>query len=376
MSCTREEGTPRRGFRTVWKVKPSLKFEVCNLIGILTGREIYKQYHAQLYREWQANLPAESKTALAAVDRIIGPNWPPGPRLSLLLSHLAIADSLSLLRAALEEDARMQAGLMASDYGSPRNWQQWLELKPHVQVVLKYLQSAQFEGYWRSRMLPELTGRIAQLRQELQAYDVVGDIERFLLDYHFRRDTVTVYLLAAAQPHELRLTSQSRYADVRSPVQPLLRGFYHEMLYPYCDRLADSTFTTEFAALQADAFMQECLRKFASNTGSNSFNEYVRKNLVIAAELWLAGRRQLIDSQNGGQYSDAGVAVRNYLQQKDGGAHALAAVVYSYLESGLKIERVSYAAFLKDLFATGRLKPGKIGPRYQEFINGLVGVRD
>lgn len=376
LGCTQKKEAPERSFRTCWIVKPSLKFEVCNLIGILTGREVYQRFHAQIHREWQANLPADIKKALANFDQLIGTNWPPGPRLSLLLSNLTVADSLSTLLSAIQNDDLMHAHLMTSDYGSERNWKQWLELKPHVEVVLKYLQSAQFENYWRSRMLPELMGRFASLRQELQAYDVVGDLERFLRDYDLRSDTVTIYLLALAQPHELRITSQSRYADADLPVRPVVRSFYHEMLHPYCDRLVDSTFAREFTTLQEDAFLQECLRKVTSSGGPNNFGEFMKKEVVLAAELWLAERRQLIATPTGGQPYEAGVVVRNYFQQKDDGAHGLAAVIYSYLESGLKIERVSYASFIKDLFATRRLQPGKIASRYEDFMNGRTGTAD
>ncbi len=376
LGCNQQEEAHERSFRTYWSVKPSLKFEVCNLIGILIGREVELRHHTQTYREWQANLPANVKTALVALDQLIGSHWPPGPRLSLLWSNLAAVDSLTSLLATAQNDSAMRAALMASDYGSARNWEHWLQLKPRVTVVLQYLASAHFDSYWRSRVLPELIGKASNLKQELQAYDVVGDLERFLRDYEFRSDTVTIYLLALAQPHELRVASQSRYADVRLPVRPVVKSFYREMLHPYCDRLVDSTFAREFLALQRDAFLQECLRQVAGNGGSHNVAEFLKKEVVLAAELWLAGRRQLLATPEGGQQYDAGAVVRNYLQQKDGGPHGLAAVIYSYLESGLKIDRVSYASFIKDLFATGRLQPGKIAPRYEEFMNGLKGNVD
>lgn len=377
LSCNRTEQTRSKGFRTVWMVKPSLVFDTCNLIGILIGRETEKQFHAQTHREWYANFPASVKSALIAIDQTVGANWPPGPRLSLLLSQLAEMDSLAQMRALLQNDAEMQTRFRGSEYGSERNWKQWLELKPHMEIVLEYLQSVQFESYWRSRLLPELSHKIASFKQELQAYDVVGDLERFLVDEEFSNDTVTVYLLALARPHELRLTARSRYADAHLPVRPVVRNFYHEMLYPYCKHLVDSVFAKEFQALQEDAFLLENLRAHSGTGGNGNFVEFTKKNVVLAAELWLAGRRQLLASENGGRQQYAsGEFVRSYLQQKDGGVHALAAVIYSYLESGLKIERVSYSVFIKDLFATGKLKPGKIKPRYEEFMSGATGPAD
>jgi hypothetical protein len=372
--CNQQKEEYERGFRTVWTVKPSLKFEACNLIGILLGREVELRYHAQTYREWQAGLPGSVKTALVAIDQIIGPDWPPGPRLSLLLSNLVAPDSLAPLLAAVQNDEAVRAGLLASDYASERNWEQWLRLKPHLEVALQYLISANFESYWRSRTLPELSARAATLKQELQAYDVVGDVERFLRDYDSSSDTVTIYLLALAQPHELRLARQSRYSGARLPVRPLVKNFYAEMLHPYCDRLVDSTFAPEFSALQSDAFVQEGWRKLLAEAGPSSFAEFMKKEVVLAATLWLAERRRLVAAAGEGQSYDQGAVIREYLRRADRGGHALAAVLYSYLESGLKIERVSYRAFIKDLFATGRLQPGKIAPRYGEFMNAGNGA--
>ncbi|MEK7726922.1 MAG: hypothetical protein AAB354_00850 [candidate division KSB1 bacterium] len=376
LSCNQQEEAQERSFRTSWLVKPALKFEVCNLIGILLGREPERSSHPQIYREWQVNLPGNVKSALVAIDQIIGPNWPAGPRLSLFWANLVVADSLAPLLAVLQNEPALRAALLASDYGSSRNWTQWLQLRPHVEIVVQYLISSNFENYWRSRMLPELTSKMTTLKQELQAYDVVGDIERFLRDGELRSDTVTIYILALAQPHELRLTSQSRYTDMRLSVRPVVRNFYQEMLHPYCDRMVDSTFVKEFSALQRDPFLQECWRRVLRHGGSNNFVEFIKKEVVLAATLWLAERRQLVSASTSGQNYEAGAVVRNYLREKDEGAHALAAIIYSYLESGLKIERVPFSGFIKDLFATGRLQPGRIAMRYEEFMNDHTGTEN
>ncbi len=366
-SCKKAED--QRGFHTVWVLKSSLKFETSNVIGILIGRAAELRAHPEIHRAWHANLPSEVEVALKTIDRLVGPNWPPGPRLSLLWANLPEVDSLGALLTMVRDDETMRPALMASDYGSTRNWQQWLELKPHVEVAVKYLATTQFDHYWRARLLPSVVSKIAPMKQELQAYDVVGDVQRFLRDYTFARDTLAIYVLALARPHELRLNSQSRYTDVQFPVRPLVRSFYQEMLHPYCDALVDSVFAAEFAALQSDALLQEAWRNSTSTGTAISFTEFLKKEIVLAATLWLAERRQLLSVAEGGQTFEAGVVVRNYLRQKNGSAHALAGVIYSYLESGLKIERVSYGAFMKDLFGTGRLQPGKIAPRYEEFIH-------
>ena len=369
IGCKKKEAERSKGFVTSWSVQPSLKYDACNLIGILTSRPFYQKYHLEIHREWSWNLPAPVKTALAEIDRIIGPDWPPGPRLAMLMSAVTADDSLEQIFAAIQDGSQIRERLMASDYGTTKNWQQWVELKPHVEVVLRYLSAQDFEGYWRTNLLPEVTAKIPALKQELQAYDVVGDLERFLGDYRFDRETLTLYVLSLAQPHELRLDSQRRYTSLKHPLRPTVRSFYHEMLHPYCDRLVDSLLAADFKALQQDTLLQQSLQLVATNGQPNDFEALFSKDLVMAAELWVGERRQLISGQYHDDNQGTAEAVRSFLKTKDGGAHVLAAVIYSYLESGLKLERISYYVFIKDLFASGRLQPGKIASRYESFMH-------
>ncbi|MGH7493206.1 MAG: hypothetical protein ACREOO_12535 [bacterium] len=350
-------------------MKPSLVYDSCHLIGILTGRPLYSKYYPQVHRDWSWNLPADVRSAITQIDLTIGPSWPPGPRLSMLLANFSPVDGLDRMLDLVRNDEYMRAQLMASDYGSEKNWQQWQALKPNVTTVLEYLRANQFETYWRSKFLPELLARIPIMKQELQAYDVVGDVERFLRGVHFERDTLDLYLLSLGQPHEVRLHRQARVVDAQLPLRPVVRNFYREMLHPHCDRMVDSLLAPEFAQLPGDDFLQACLQKFEFYGAPLDFNSFCRKELVFAAEVWLARRRQLLVSSQSAGIEHSPQAVRSYLRDQDNGAHGLATVIYSYLEAGLKPERISYDDFVKDLFASGKLRAGKIASRYHDFFS-------
>ncbi len=367
--CQKKTAARRGGFVSQWSVQPSLVYDSCHLIGILTGRPLYSKYYPQVYRDWSWNLPVEVRGAMTQIDWLIGPNWPPGPRLSMLLANFAPADSLGDIIRMMQDDQPMRTRLMASDYGNEKNWQQWQALKPHVTSVLGYLRANQFEGYWRSKFLPELLAQIPAAKQELQAYDVIGDVERFLGDFRAERDTLEVYLVSLGQPHEVRLHRQARIANARQELRPVVRNFYREMLHPYCDLLVDSLLAEEFAQLPGDDFMQACLQKVAFYGAPLDFNSFCKKELVLAAELWLAARRQLLVSPQNTGIDHSANAIRSYLREQDQGAHGLAAVIYSYLEAGLKPERISYGDFVKDLFASGKLRAGKIAGRYHDFLS-------
>jgi hypothetical protein len=367
--CNKEEASRAGGFVSHWSVKPSLVYDSCHLIGILTGRPLYSKYYPQVYRDWSWNLPAHVRNAITQIDLTVGPGWPPGPRLSMLLANFPPADSLAEILSLLRDDEHMRARLMASDYRNERNWQQWLALKPNVTTVLDYLRTNQFENYWRSKFLPELLAKIPSMKQELQAYDVVGDVERFLGGVRFERDTLELHLLSLGQPHEVRLRRQTRIVDAQLPLRPVVRNFYREMLHPYCDQIVDSLLAPEFAQLPGDDFLQACLQKFDFYGTPLDFNTFCRKELVFAAELWLAGRRQLLDSPQNAGIDHSGLTIRSYFRDQGNDAHGLAVVIYSYLEAGLKPDRISYADFVKDLFASGKLRAGKIAGRYHEFFS-------
>jgi len=146
-------------------------------------------------------------------------------------------------------------------------------------------------------------------------------------------------------------------------------SFYHEMLHEYCDRLVDSVFVQQFASLEQDAVLQESLARFSANGGNGGFKDLLKKNLVIAAELRVTQRRHLLAPQPDPGAGNDGEFVRQFFRQKNNGAHVLAAVIYSYLDSGLKLDRISYADFIKDLFASGRLRPGRLAARHRWFLN-------
>lgn len=366
--CDQQKSSTARTFATHWSVKPSLKYDVCHLVGIMTGRPLYEKFYPEITQTWARNLPAPVKASIANIDKLLGPEWPPGPRLSLLMAAVPADDSLNAILQAIQNNAQIYDRLMQSDYGSPRNWKQWVDLKPHVQTVLQYLIDKNFEEYWRSNLLPKITADVAVIQQDLQGYDVVGEIQNFLVDYQCP-DTIDIYLLALAQPHELRISSQQRATDIKNPLKATIRSFYQEILHPYCDRLIDSTLAADFSNLQSDAFLLNTYSPVAANGGQENLSAYFKKELVIAAELWLSARRQLLTAQTNLQAEETGELVRQYLRTKDNGIHVLAAVIYSYLESGLKLDRLSYADFIKDLFASGRLKPGKIESRYRDFMN-------
>lgn len=373
--CDQQKSPTARTFATHWLVKPSLKYDVCHLIGIMTGRPLYGKFYPEISQTWARNLPAPVKSSIENIDKLLGSEWPPGPRLSLLMSAVPADDSLDAILHAVQNNAQVYDRLMQSDYGSPRNWKQWVDLKPHVQVVLQYLLDKNFEDFWRSNLLPKITADVAVIQQDLQGYDVVGEVQNFLVEYQ-SPDTIEIYLLALAQPHELRISSQQRATDIKNPLKATIRSFYQEILHPYCDRLVDSVLAADFASLQSDAFLLNTRTPVAANGSEENLTDYFKKELVIAAELWLSARRQLLTAQTNLQAEETGELVRQYLRTKDNGAHVLAAVIYSYLESGLKLDRLSYADFIKDLFASGRLKPGKIESRYRDFMNRPIAGSD
>lgn len=354
-------------FATVWKVKPSFKYDLCSFTGILTGRELYKKFYGDLFTEWSRKLPRPVSAAVKRIDEIIGPQQPPGPRLCVLLSAVAADDSIAAIINAMNDDAAVRQRLMASDFASERAWQQWQLLKPFLQTVFAHLQKEQFEAYWRNQLYPKISAKLPRLQQELQSYDVIGDLERFLVDWQFS-DSLKVYALWLMQPHAIRLTGQQYLTDANYPMHVTVKSAYHELLHPYGERLVDTVLVKEFEALKADVFLQQKLAASEPALGYRNFIAYCREEIVLAADLWVAERRRVISQLMGVNGNASEVAVRQYLEKHEGGIHVLAAVVYSYLEAGLKLDRMSYATFVKELFASGRLQPGKLELRYQDFM--------
>ncbi|MCG3120115.1 MAG: hypothetical protein ALAOOOJD_02740 [bacterium] len=354
-------------FKTHWTVKTSFKYDLGSFIGILTGRELYKKYYSEVQAEWTRLLPPPVTAALKKIDAAIGPHQPPGPRLCIWFSVLAAEDSIAAILAALDDEAAVRRRLTASDFSGEKNWQQWQTLQPHLRTVLAYLQKAGFEGYWYQTLYPKITAKLPRVQQELQSYDVTGDIERFLRNGKVP-DSLEVLALWLLQPHAIRLTPQCYLTDANYPMYVTVKSAYHELLHPHGEALVDSVLAESFAALRADPFLQQKLAQADPALGYRNFQAYAREEVVLAADLFLSERRRVISQLMGVNGSNAAEAVRLYLERHEGGVHVLAGVIYSYLEAGLKLDRMSYAAFLKELFASDRLQVGKIESRYRDFV--------
>jgi len=365
--CGEKNKTAAPHFKTHWTVKTFFKYELCNFIGILTGRELYRKYYGDLQAEWISKMPPPVALAVKKIDAIIGPQQPPGPRLCVLFSAAVADDSLTAILATLDDDQTARRRLMASDFASEKNWQQWQMLKPYLRTVLEFLQKEQFDVYWQKNLYPKISARLPRLQQELQSYDVAGDIERFLLAGEVS-DSLIVVASWLLQPHAIRLTPQCYLTDVNYPMHVTVKSAYHELLHPAGERLVDSVFVKQFESLRADSFLQQKLTQTDPALGYQNFMVYCREEVVLAADLLVSERRRVVSQLMGANGSNSINAVRAYLERHEGGVHVLAAVIYSYLEAGLKLDRMSYAAFLKELFASGRLQPGKIELRYRDFM--------
>jgi hypothetical protein len=362
-----ENDEPVHGFVTRWSVKASFKYDLGSFAGILTGRELYKKYYGDLYAEWSRKLPRPVAAAVKKIDETIGADQPPGPRLCVLLSAVAANDSIAAILRAMDDEAAVRQRLMASDFGSEKNWQQWQTLKPFLRTVFEHLQKEQFEDYWQKNLYPKVVAKLPRIQQDLQSYDVIGDLERFLVEKDFN-DSLQVNVLWLLQPHAVRLSGQRYLTDASYPMHVIVKSAYHETLHPYCERMVDSVLATPFEALKADPLLQQTIARADPATGYKNFKTYCKEEVVLAADLWVAERRRVISQHLGENGMDSRESVRKYLERHEGGVHVLAAVIYSCLEAGLKLDRMSYATFLKEMFASGRLQAGKIEARYQGFL--------
>jgi len=368
-SCSRKEEKPTFSFVTRWEVKPSFKYDLACFIGIMTGREFYTRYYPEVYAEWKKRLTPPATLSLKKINEIIGEETPPGPQLCLFFSTIPdSADSLAAVLRFVEETNGLPESSMTSAHGDTINEQQWQALKPHLRIVLEFLQKQKFRAYWENRLLPVINKQIPYTRQELQAFDVIGDLERFLVDANFP-DTVTVYLVRLIQPHALRLSGQRYVAETNYPIHVTVKSAYHEIVHQYGDRVVDTLLTSHFKRLEEESFLQLTVARLDQNNAYKNFRAFFHEEVTIAAELWLAERRRMISQIVRVQNTDPLDPVRRYLAEQDDGRHVLAAVIYSFLAEGMKKEDQSYAEFLRALFTGGRIASGKIEERYNKFMN-------
>ncbi|HLA96210.1 MAG TPA: hypothetical protein VK612_10850 [Pyrinomonadaceae bacterium] len=341
---------------TNWHIEPSLVFDTLCTLNVLSGDEFYVNYYKDEYARLEPALTPEARTALANLKRKIKDENKGIISAFLTLYFSATGDrTIDDMLRTLGDDTKMRASLKKTEYYNEPDWQLFQSVKPDLKTVFLFLKATKFEEYWKTNILPVVEHKIAEIRKDLPAYNVVARVEE-LLGIRLPTDELTVYILKYSQPHGIRITGLRFLTDASYPFKIVLRNAIHEPMHPPFSLATDSELRTALNSLQADEFLMDKVKNHDSSFGYNSFDGLIEEDCIQALEQIISeGFKVEVDA-------------RRRWKENDDGMHVFAVALCSVMkEENFDGKRENFRAFLIRMIGSGKLSAGRIKPIYDAF---------
>jgi hypothetical protein len=163
---------------TKWKIEPSLKYDACCFLNILTGDEFYLGYYQAEYDRFKDKLTPEAKTALASLKKKIRDDKGTIISAWLCLYFSAVNDSTpaDILRT-LNDLSELKENFSKTPYHNDEGWEMFISVNNELKTIFSYLIEIDFEGYWKKNVRPAVNDTISTIQPELPKYDVIKENE-------------------------------------------------------------------------------------------------------------------------------------------------------------------------------------------------------
>ncbi|GCE06720.1 hypothetical protein [Dictyobacter aurantiacus] len=337
---------------TRWYITPSLVFDMFCWINILTGDPFYVRYYAQDYEAFQERLTPEIQEALRRLKTTVKDEGQQIISALLCLYFSATADQTldDVLRTLADSD-QMYHSLRSTPYYQEERWALYTAARPDLTTIVRFLQETDFEGYWRSSVLPRIEQRVRELQEELGRFNIVVEDEA-MLGASLPSDELTVYVLYYVQPHGIRVTGTRFITDVSYPAATVARIAVHEMFHPPFDQHSPD-FQACLASLCADPFLARTFEGRNPDYGYNTFKGFIEESCVRALE-------QLVNEKFGIARSEA----RERWRDEDEGMHVFAACLYAAMrQEAYNTRGETFQQFLLRMVRS-TLRPGTLEQTY------------
>ena len=343
---------------TKWKIEPSLKYDACCFLNILTGDEFYLKYYQSEYDKFKDKITPKAKDALASLKKklkddngIIISAW-------LCLHFSAVEDStIDDLINTLDNTVKLKTNFSKTPYHGEESWQTFESVNSELKTIFNFLTEIDFENYWKQNILPRVQDTIKTIKPCLPNYDVIKENERYL-GFKLPSDTITVYMLYYSQPHGIKITGTRFLTDIAWPFEILLRTAVHEMMHPPYDYNNDEELRNTIKLFNKDGLLMDKVLNHNPSFGYNTLEGLFEEDCVQSLD-------QIINEKFGIK-RDA----KKRWKENDDGIHVLAVALYQIMkEQNYNQKNEKFRDFLIRIVNEGILQPGKIKDYYDKFYN-------
>lgn len=343
---------------TKWKIEPSLKYDVCCFINILTGDEFYLEYYREEYEKFKPKLTPEVNNALTSLKKKVKDDNGTIISAWLCLYFSAVEDSaVEQMRNTLSDLNILKANFSKTIYHNEESWHLFESINSELKIIFDFLISINYTSYWKQNILPQVSDTIAVIQPDLPKYDVIRENERYL-GYNLPSDTITVYMLYYAKPHGIKITGTRFLTNAGWPFKIVIRTAAHEMMHPPYDYSSDKEIKQLIESFKNDEFFMDKVQNHNPSLGYNSPEGLFEEDCVQSLD-------QIINEKFG-IAKNAGLRWK----ESDEGIHVLAIALYQIMkEENYNEKGEVFRDFLLRLNKEGKLIPGKIKEYYNKFYN-------
>lgn len=341
---------------TKWKIEPSLKYDLCCYLNLLTGDEFYKEFYKNEPNPFLDGITPEAKIAVDSLYKklkldngIILSAW-----LSLYFSAIP-GDEIEDMINAVNDPAGLKSNFEKTPYHDEESWQLFLSIKTELLVILNYLRDSGFKQYWELSIKPKIDSVITNVKQGIDKYDVIKENEYFL-GFKLPSDTITVYMLYYNKPHGIKITGMRFITAIDWPFEITVRTSAHEMMHPPYDYKNDKELKELVESYSKDEFFMDKVNNHDKSLGYNTVEGLFEEDCVQSMD-------QLINEKLGISKN-----AKKRWAESDEGIHVLAIALYQVMkEAGYNSKKEVFRDFLFRINREGKLKPGMLEGYYDKF---------
>lgn len=344
---------------TDWQLLPSFVFDTLCFLNTLSGDPFYLTYYQADFDAFVPKLTADARRALANVKKRVKDD---GKNIisAFLCLHFSASDAQTLddMRRALDDPAPMQRALRQTAYYSDGGWKLFLQIRPDLQTIFRFLADIGFEDFWRQTVLPKVRARIEAIAPTLRSFNVIAEDEA-VLGAALPSNAVTIFLLYFNKPHGIRLSGPRFVSNLAWPLPVTVRNAAHELLHPPYHWSRDKELRDALLTLRKDDFLMDKVNHHNPSFGYNSLESYLEENCVRALD-------QMATEKLG-----IGGDARRRWKEEDDGMHVFAAALYAVMQQERYPSHPEpFRNFLLRQIQTGKLAPGQIRPVYDQWYKG------
>lgn len=341
---------------TKWKIEPSLKYDLCCYLNLLTGDPFYKDFYKDEPNPFLESITPEAKSAVDSLYKklklnngIILSAW-----LSLYFSAIP-GDEIEDMINAVNEPAELRTNFEKTPYHDEESWQIFTGVKSELLVILNYLRERGFKRYWRENIKPKIDSAVVKINSGIDNFDVIKENEYFL-GFKLPSDTITVYMLYYNKPHGIKITGMRFISAIDWPFEITVRTSAHEMMHPPYDYKNDKELRELIKSFTKDEFFMGKVNNHDKSLGYNTVDGLFEEDCVQSLD-------QLINEKLG-IAKDA----KKRWAESDEGIHVLAIALYQVMkETGYNSQNEVFRDFLLRINREGILKPGMLKGYYDKF---------